>query len=72
LALERLNCSAAETGMLGDQPEIDILGAARVGIKTILISSSLTRAFSAQEIQVLSDATFDSTLDFFHHWKKRS
>jgi 4-nitrophenyl phosphatase len=71
MALDLLKCSAEETGMLGDQPEIDILGAARAGIKTILISSSLTQAFSSQDAPVIPDAAFESTLDFFKIWKDR-
>ncbi len=71
MALDLLKCPASETGMLGDQPEIDILGAARVGIRTILISSSLTQAFLPQNEQVIPDAAFEHTLDFYNLWKKR-
>lgn len=70
-ALVQLNCSPEETGMLGDQIEIDILGASRVGIKTFLIMSSLTRLFPNKTEQIVPDRTFENTLDFYQHWVKR-
>lgn len=71
IALDFLQTSAGETGMLGDQPEIDILGAARAGIKTFLISSSLTNITLSQNHPISPDITFNSTLDFVDKWKKR-
>lgn len=70
-ALDQLGCSPDETCMLGDQTEIDILGAARVGIKTFLILSSLTRLPTNKPGQIVPDRTFESTLDFYQHWVKR-
>jgi 4-nitrophenyl phosphatase len=70
LALNQLGCSAEETGMLGDQPEIDLLGASRVGIKTCLIRSSLTAALSPRDSQIVPDAVFNSTLEFYQEWIK--
>lgn len=70
-ALNQLGCSPDETGMLGDQTEIDILGAARVGINTFLILSSLTRLPANKSSQIAADRTFENTLDFYQHWVKR-
>jgi HAD superfamily hydrolase (TIGR01662 family) len=36
-ALKRLNCSAAEAVMVGDDPEVDIAGGAALGMRTILV-----------------------------------
>ncbi len=71
LALNQLGCSAEETGMLGDQPEIDLLGASRVGIKTFLIPSSLTQLTSPKGFLVKPDDIFKSTLDFYQAWMRR-
>lgn len=70
-ALNRLGCSKSETAMLGDQLEIDILGAAKVGLKTILIRSSLTSTLPTQNTEIVPDAIFESTLEFYQEWIKR-
>lgn len=70
-ALRQLGCCPAETAMLGDQVEIDIPGAARLGINTFLIFSSLTRFSPDEPGQILPDKIFNSTLDFYLQWVQR-
>lgn len=71
MALDLLGCLPSQTAMLGDQLEIDILGAKRAGLKGLLIPSSVTPRFIPDEACVQPDAVFDSTLDFYRQWVKR-
>lgn len=71
LAMEQLGFPACETGMLGDQIEIDIRGASRVGIHTFLVLSTLSQFTLDKPGQIIADKTFNSTLDFYHQWIQR-
>lgn len=71
LAIKRLGSTPAQTGMVGDQLEIDILGARRAGLKGFLVLSSLTPRFVPEAAPVQPDAVFESTLDFYRQWVQR-
>jgi 4-nitrophenyl phosphatase len=70
IAIKLLGSTSAQTGMLGDQLETDILGAKRAGLKAFLILSSLTSRFSDKAL-LRPDAVFESTLDFYRKWVER-
>jgi 4-nitrophenyl phosphatase len=71
LAITRLGSTPSQTGMVGDQLEIDILGARRAGLKGFLVLSSLTPRFVPESAPVQPDAVFESTLDFYRRWAQR-
>jgi 4-nitrophenyl phosphatase len=71
MAITRLGSAPAQTGMLGDQLETDILGAKKAGLKGFLILSSLTPCFLPDKAPVQPDAVFESTSDFYSQWTKR-
>jgi 4-nitrophenyl phosphatase len=67
-ALERLRTLPEQTAMLGDQPEIDILGAVNAGIWSFLVLSSLTPDYQSQNQHYQPDAVFNNALDFYEKW----
>lgn len=71
IALNLLGSTSAQTGMLGDQLEIDVLGAKRAGLKAFLVLSSLTPCFASDKALLRPDAVFESTLDFYRKWVER-
>lgn len=71
-ALEMLGTEASRTGMLGDQPEIDIHGAVNAGLRAILVLSSLTPQYQPGDGATQPDAVFASTYDFYKHWSLRT
>jgi len=71
LALDLLGSTPAETGMLGDQLEIDILGAKKAGLRSFLVLSSITPNFASDKALLQPDAVFESTLDFYRQWARR-
>jgi HAD superfamily hydrolase (TIGR01450 family) len=68
MALERLGSKANRTGMLGDQPEIDIQGAASAGIPAFLVLSSLTPYYRPDNGAAQPVAVFENAQDFYQHW----
>ena len=71
MALEKLGSLPQQTAMLGDQPEIDMIGAAQAGMLRFLVLSSLTEEHSANQEQTRSDAVFRSTAEFVDIWRRR-
>lgn len=71
-ALEMLGTEASRTGMLGDQPEIDIQGAVNAGLQAILVLSSLTPHYHPGDGDAKPVAVFSSTSDFYKHWSLRT
>jgi 4-nitrophenyl phosphatase len=71
LALDRLGTQPWETGFVGDQPEIDIQGAANAGIWAFLVLSSLTPQYQPKNGNPQPTAIFENTLDFYNYWMKR-
>jgi 4-nitrophenyl phosphatase len=72
MALERLGSEASRTGMLGDQPEIDIQGAVNAGIRPFLVLSSLTPQYQPNDGLPQPSAVYESTFDFYKHWIQRN
>jgi 4-nitrophenyl phosphatase len=72
MALLRLGTSPQETGLLGDQPEIDIQGAVNAGIWAFLVLSSLTPKYQPNNGSPQPAAVYESTFDFYEHWIQRN
>ena len=70
MALERLGSEASRTGMLGDQPEIDIQGAVNAGLRAFLVLSSLTPCYHPGNGAAQPSAVFENVQDFYQHWMK--
>ena len=70
-ALERLGTLPEETAMLGDQPEIDILGAVNAGVRAFLVLSSLTPDYQPQSGYSQPEVVFKNALDFYKYWVQR-
>jgi 4-nitrophenyl phosphatase len=68
MAINLLGAKPAQTGMLGDQLEADILGAKKAGLNAFLILSSVTPRYCADNAVIQPDAVFESTLDFYKQW----
>lgn len=71
MALVRLGSEAGRTGMLGDQPEIDIQGAVNAGIRPFLVLSSLTPSYHPDHGTAQPAAVFENAQDFYQHWMQR-
>ncbi|MGW8251427.1 MAG: HAD-IIA family hydrolase [Anaerolineales bacterium] len=72
MALDILGSEIDRTGMLGDQPEIDIQGASSAGMRAFLVLSSLTPSYQPKNGSPQPDAVFESTLNFYQHWVQRN
>lgn len=68
MAINLLGARPAQIGMLGDQLNVDILGAKNAGLNAFLILSSVTPRFCADKAVSQPDAIFESTLDFYQQW----
>lgn len=71
LALDRLGSTPEVTAMVGDQVSVDILGAQQVGLKGVLILSSVTPRFDPASSPVQPNAVFESTAAFLEAWMRR-
>lgn len=69
VALQRLGTTPAQTLMIGDRLETDILGAQRAGLPSALVLTGVTPEQEAQTNDVHADGVFDSLLDLYHAWR---
>jgi len=58
MALAQMGSSPAQTAMLGDRLETDILGGQRVGLKTILVTTGVDNETTIAQKGILPDAVF--------------
>jgi 4-nitrophenyl phosphatase len=58
IAVAKLGCLPAQTAMLGDRLETDILGGQRAGLKTILVTSGIDNEAACQTKGIFPDAIF--------------
>jgi HAD superfamily hydrolase (TIGR01450 family) len=72
MALHRLGTSPQRTGLLGDQPEIDIQGAVNAGLSAFLVLSSLTPQYQPNDGLPQPSAVYESTDEFYKHWIQRN
>jgi len=67
MALERFGVPAAHTLMIGDRLDTDILGAARVGMRTILVETGVNAG--DDHADVTPDQVFGSLADVLRAWQ---
>lgn len=70
IAVAQMGCDQAQTAMLGDRLETDILGGQRAGVKTILVTTGIDNEASIQEKGIQPDAIFAGLEDLVKQWGK--
>lgn len=73
IAVRRMKSDPANTAMIGDRLETDILGAQRAGLKTILVTTGIDNQDSIAEKEIQPDAVFsgiDELVDVWQHQKE--
>jgi len=68
-AVARLGQPAAQTVMIGDRLETDILGARRAGLKTILVETGVDGAHAVVEKNIEPDAVFADLRALAAQWR---
>ena len=69
-ALARFNEKPENALMVGDRLETDILGAARVGIKTVAVLTGVTSREEISRSEIKPDIIFEDISQFHQHLKK--
>jgi 4-nitrophenyl phosphatase len=67
-ALKRMGAQPADTYVLGDRLETDILGAVRMGLKSILVLSGVTTREQLAASDYQPDWVFEDIGDLKNHW----
>ena len=68
MALKRMGAQPADTIVLGDRLETDILGAARLGLRSILVLSGVTTREQLTASDYQPDWVFEDIGDLKRHW----
>lgn len=74
IAVKKMGSSPAETAMIGDRLETDILGGQRAGLKTILVATGVDSAKTVPVKGITPDAIFsgiDELADVWHSLPER-
>ena len=71
IGLEWLGAPAADTAILGDRVETDILGGERVGLITVLVLSGVTTQQGLDASGLVPDFVFGNVSELVTAWKKR-
>lgn len=71
-ALGTLGASAAETALIGDRLETDILGGVRAGLRTIMVLTGVTTRDDLANADVKPDLVFDDLEQVLTAWRDRS
>jgi 4-nitrophenyl phosphatase len=69
VALQRMGTTPAQTLMIGDRLETDILGARRAGLPSALVLTGVTPGDQARVDDIQADGVFDSLLALYHAWR---
>ncbi len=69
LAVARMGAGAAQTVMVGDRLETDILGGRQAGLKTILVTTGVDNEASILLRQITPDAIFAGLPDLLKAWQ---
>jgi len=67
-ALKRMQAAPAQTLVLGDRLETDILGAVRLNLKSALVLSGVTTREQLAASDYQPDWVFDDITDLKNHW----
>lgn len=70
IAIAKLGSSPAQTAMLGDRLESDILGGQRAGLKTILVTSGIDNEATIVEKGIQPDAIFSGIDELVYEWAR--
>ncbi len=68
MSLKRMNAQPDQTLVLGDRLETDILGAVRLGLKSALVLSGVTRREQLAASDYQPDWVFEDITDLKNHW----
>lgn len=69
IALAKMESQPAQTAMLGDRLETDILGGQRAGLKTILLESGIDRRETIPQKEIYPDAVFPGLPELAARWE---
>lgn len=70
MALERLGTTPETTAMIGDQLGTDILGGKRLGLRTILVLSGVSRREHIEESGVVPDLVVSGLPELLELWRR--
>jgi 4-nitrophenyl phosphatase len=70
MALERLGTTPETTAMIGDQLGTDILGGKRMGLRTILVLSGVSRREHIEEAGVVPDVVVSGLPELLELWRR--
>ena len=68
-AIQKMGTTHAETAMLGDRLETDILGGQQAGLKTILVSTGVDSESTAALKNIHPDLIVQDLCDLTQHWQ---
>ncbi len=71
IAMKMMGSKPSHTAMIGDQLEVDISGAKRVGMKAFLVLSSVTPRFIKANGSIVPDGVFENMMGFYRQWTAR-
>ncbi len=69
IAMQKMGCNQADTLMVGDRLDTDILGGQRAGLKTVLVTSGVDNEQSVQATGIKPDAIFSGIDELVSRWK---
>ncbi len=70
IALEKMSVTAAETAMIGDRLDTDILGAQRAGLKTIMVTTGVDSKETCQEKDIWPNVIFSGIAELTKIWQE--
>ena len=68
MSMKRMNAQPDQTLVLGDRLETDILGAVRLGLKSVLVLSGVTTRQQLAASDYQPDWVFENITDLKNHW----
>jgi len=71
MAVKRLGCVPAQTVMLGDRLDTDILGGQRAGLKTVLLTTGVDDQNSTVQKGIQPDAIFGGLVELVRAWQNQ-
>lgn len=69
IALEKMGTTAAETAMIGDRLDTDILGAQQAGLKTIMVTTGVDNEETCREKNIWPDIIFSGIAELTQVWQ---
>lgn len=72
MALKQMKSAAAQTAMLGDRLETDILGGQKAGLKTILVTTGIDNRETIRQKNIYPNAVFGTLAELTAAWQRGS